>query len=128
VVTKNQTNSAHYGLAKASCLKKSLLRLLLLLLKTHERPTTKEDAALLAAGWERKERNDNSFWVQPGTGYSYSRDLALSYVRVEKALKVCRDYTKPANVARLVLRGDVPPNTLAVSLANHYGERTGIRG
>jgi hypothetical protein len=36
-----------------------------------------EDAALLAAGWKPRNRGDNSFWMAPGSGFAYSREMAL---------------------------------------------------
>jgi putative DNA primase/helicase len=36
-----------------------------------------KDAALLVAGWKPKERGDNSFWIAPGSGFAYSREMAL---------------------------------------------------
>lgn len=36
------------------------------------------DAALVTAGWEERERGDNSFWISPGDGFAYSREMALA--------------------------------------------------
>ncbi len=39
-----------------------------------------EDATLLAAGWKQRDRDDNSFWIAPDSGFAYSREMAINQI------------------------------------------------
>ncbi len=48
-------------------------------------PSAKEheqgDDALIAAGWEQRDRGDNSFWISPNNSFAYAREAALAELR-----------------------------------------------
>jgi len=43
-------------------------------------PEPEEDAALLAAGWKRRDRGDSSFWLHPQSDIAFSREVALKHL------------------------------------------------